>query len=64
MRTLTIMGFPSQTWPGACSTISTGSPFPSLVNARHCLDKTDGRAALKIRRHGSPSQVDHGILRR
>src|SRR5258708_8181821 len=51
MRTLTIMGFPSQTWPGLLDDLNRLA-FPYRWSTRAiCLDKTDASKVLtRIRR--------------
>src|ERR1700744_317764 len=46
LRTLTIMGFPSQTWPGLLDDLNR-LPFPYRWSTRAiCLDKTDAAQPL------------------
>jgi type IV secretion system protein TrbE len=51
LRTLTVMGFPSQTWPGLLDDLNRLA-FPYRWSTRAiCLDKTDaGRVLTRIRR--------------
>ncbi|MGA7674888.1 MAG: conjugal transfer protein TrbE [Rhizomicrobium sp.] len=51
LRTLTVMGFPSQTWPGLLDDLNR-LPFPyRWVTRAICLDKTDATKVLgRIRR--------------
>ena len=62
LRTLTIMGFPSQTWPGLLDDLNRLA-FPYRWSTRAiCLDKTD---ATKVLGQHPPAmvrqaQVDHG----
>ena len=62
LRTLTIMGFPSQTWPGLLDDLNRLA-FPYRWSTRAiCLDKTD---ATKLLAQDPPpmvrqAQVDHG----
>jgi type IV secretion system protein VirB4 len=51
LRTLTVMGFPSQTWPGLLDDLNRLA-FPYRWSTRAiCLDKTDaGRVLIRIRR--------------
>ena len=62
LRTLTIMGFPSQTWPGLLDDLNRLA-FPYRWSTRAiCMDKTD--AAKAARQDPAPvvrqAQVDHG----
>jgi len=52
LRTLTVMGFPSQTWPGLLDDLNRLA-FPYRWTTRAiCLDKTDAtRVLTRIRRH-------------
>ena len=57
LRTLTIMGFPSQTWPGLLDELNRLA-FPYRWATRAiCLDKTDATKAARPRSaaNGSPS---------
>ena len=62
LRTLTIMGFPSQTWPGLLDDLNRLA-FPYRWSTRAiCLDKTDATKVLDP--HPPPmvrqAQIDHG----
>ena len=62
LRTLTIMGFPSQTWPGLLDDLNPTGVSLSLVDGAICLDKTDATKVLsRIRRQWfAKRKFDHG----